>query len=218
VIKGLEDEGVYKYIFSFEESYGYLIGDYARDKDAVTASMLIAEMAAWYFGKGMTLFEAMGALYEKYGYFSEQTLNLMMPGLDGLDKMKKLMRSLRQSPPAEIAGTKVSRLRDYLSGEELETDSGRRQKMDLSGSDVLYFLLADDTRFIVRPSGTVNQPETRGRMVRGSGYTRPSSGSGGSSGTPRSSTTGSGSSSSGGSSKGGSSSSGGETRTAKPRP
>ena len=89
----------YNYIFAFEESYGYMMGDYVRDKDAVTASMMVAEMAAYYHKKGMTLLDAMYALYEKYGWFKEYTLNLVMPGLDGLQKMRDLMAELRQKSP-----------------------------------------------------------------------------------------------------------------------
>ena len=92
-----EAAGSYKYIFAFEESYGYMVGDYVRDKDAVTASVLVAEMAAYYHLKGMTLLDAMDALYEKYGWYKEKTLNLVMPGLDGLAKMKALMDDLRSN-------------------------------------------------------------------------------------------------------------------------
>ena len=100
----------------FEESYGYMFGEYVRDKDAVTASMLIAEMAAYYFEKGMTLAQAMTALYEKYGWYGEKTLNLVMPGLDGLEKMRALMAQTREKPFGDIAGTAVLRVRDYLDG------------------------------------------------------------------------------------------------------
>ena len=89
-----EKAGTYKYIFAYEESYGYMMGDYVRDKDAVTASMMVAEMAAHYLAKGMNLKQAMESLYEKYGYYEERTLNLVMPGLDGIEKMKNLMADL----------------------------------------------------------------------------------------------------------------------------
>ena len=111
-----EQEGSYQYIFAYEESYGYMMGDYVRDKDAVTASVLIAEMAAYYFGRGMTLADAIQEKYEEYGYFEEKTLNLVMPGLDGLERMAKLMDDLRREPFSEIAGTGVEQLRDYLDG------------------------------------------------------------------------------------------------------
>ncbi|MBR0039963.1 MAG: phospho-sugar mutase [Oscillospiraceae bacterium] len=146
--------GSYRYIFAFEESYGYMCGDYVRDKDAVTASLLVAEMAAHYYKKGMTLLDAMDALYEKYGFFREKTLNLVMPGLDGLQKMKALMASLRSEPPKEIAGTEVVRLRDYLDGSIYVSGVGKVGKTPFEGSNVLYFELADGSSFIIRPSGT----------------------------------------------------------------
>ena len=149
-----EAAGSYKYIFAFEESYGYMMGDYVRDKDAVTASMMVAEMAAHYHQKGMTLLDALNALYEKYGWYKEKTLNLVMPGLDGLQKMKELMSSLRQNPPAEIAGEEVIRLRDYQDGSIFVAGLGKVDKTPFAGSNVLYFELADGSSFIIRPSGT----------------------------------------------------------------
>ena len=149
-----EAAGTYKYIFAFEESYGYMVGDYVRDKDAVTASMLIAEMAAHYHAMGMTLLDAVDAMYKKYGYFKEKTLNLVMPGLDGLQKMADLMKSLREEPPKEIGGEKVARIRDYADGSIYVSGLGKVDKTPFWGSNVLYFELADGSNFIVRPSGT----------------------------------------------------------------
>ncbi len=149
-----EKTGSFSYILAYEESYGYMIGDYVRDKDAVTASMLIAEMAAFHFGNGMTLLQALDSLYEKYGYFAEKTLNLVMPGIDGLEDMRRLMSRLRENPPAEISGVKVLRERDYASGKIIVPGLGFVGKTHISGSNVLYFELDDDTSFIVRPSGT----------------------------------------------------------------
>ena len=147
-------DGSYQYLLAYEESYGYMMGDYVRDKDAVTASMMIAEMAAHYFAMGMTLADALESLYEKYGFFGEKTLNLVMPGLDGLEKMKKLMASLRAAPPKEIGGTVVLGMRDYQNGKISVADLGVVGKTEISGSNVLYFELEDGTAFIVRPSGT----------------------------------------------------------------
>ena len=144
----------YQYIFAYEESYGYMMGDYVRDKDAVTASMMVAEMAAYYFEKGMTLSDAMDSLYKKYGDFSEYTMNLVMPGLDGLEKMKKLMDTLRERPLAEIAGTTVLRVRDYLDGSISVAELGKVGETAIRGSNVMYFELEDGTSFIIRPSGT----------------------------------------------------------------
>jgi len=153
-IASWEEAKSYKCIFAFEESYGYLMGDYVRDKDAVTASMVVAEMAAHYHKKGMTLMDAMNALYEEYGYFKEKTLNLVMPGLDGLQKMKKLMDDLRANPPKEIGGQEVLRVRDYKDGSIWVAGLGKVGTTPFGGSNVLYFELADGSNFIVRPSGT----------------------------------------------------------------
>ncbi|MGI6013720.1 MAG: phospho-sugar mutase [Oscillospiraceae bacterium] len=149
-----EKEGSYQYILAYEESYGYMMGDYVRDKDAVTASMMIAEMAAHYFEKSMTLRDAMDSLYERYGHFAEKTLNLVMPGIDGLEKMQKLMDDLRENPPAEIGGTAVLKQRDYLNGTLSVAGLGKVGETEIAGSNVLYFELTDGSSFIVRPSGT----------------------------------------------------------------
>ena len=149
-----EKAGSYKYIFAYEESYGYMMGDYVRDKDAVTASMMVAEMAAYYHDKGMNLSQAMESLYEKYGRYAEKTLNLVMPGLDGIVKMKDLMAELRSNPPKQIAGVEVFRLRDYSDGSIKVPELGVMGQTPIKGSNVLYFELADGTSFIVRPSGT----------------------------------------------------------------
>ena len=149
-----EAAGSYQYIFAYEESYGYMVGDYVRDKDAVTASMMVAEMAAAYSLKGMTLLDAMNALYEKYGWFAEKTVNLVMPGLEGMAKMKAIMDDFRSNPPEEIAGEPVLRLRDYLDGSIDVKGLGKVDRTPFFGSNVLYFELADGSSFIVRPSGT----------------------------------------------------------------
>ena len=140
-------------IMSFEESYGYMIGHYVRDKDAVTASMLIAEMAAWYATQGKTLFDALQDLFKKYGWYGEKTLNLVMPGVDGVEKMAKLMADLRANPPKEIAGVKVVAYRDYKPGVETDAATGKTTEMELKGSNVLRYHTEDGTAVIVRPSG-----------------------------------------------------------------
>lgn len=149
-----EKTGAHEYIMAYEESYGYMVGDYVRDKDAVTASMMIAEMAAYYYEKGMTLKDAMDSLYERYGWHGERTLNLVMPGVDGLERMKLLMDTLRSAPPAEVGGEPVLRVRDYLTGKVTVAGLGVVGETDMSGSNVLYFELTDGSSFIVRPSGT----------------------------------------------------------------
>ena len=150
----LEAAGEGHVIMSYEESYGYMLGDYVRDKDAVTASLLITEMAAWYAAKGMTLYDALQALYKKYGWYGEKTHNLVMPGLDGLEKMAALMKRLRTAPPANIAGVDVVVRKDYQDGAAVDCATGKVGKMELSGSNVLRFELADGTTILVRPSGT----------------------------------------------------------------
>ena len=150
----LEAAGEGHVIMSYEESYGYMLGDYVRDKDAVTASLLITEMAAWYAAKGMTLYDALQALYKKYGWYGEKTHNLVMPGLDGLEKMAQLMRDLRADPPAAIAGVEVLRRKDYTDGSVIDCRTGEKSAMELSGSNVLRYELADGTTILVRPSGT----------------------------------------------------------------
>lgn len=150
----LESAGKNTVIFSYEESYGYMIGHYVRDKDAVTASLLLTEMAAWYHAQGMTLFDALRSLYEKYGWYGEKTHNLVMPGLDGLEKMAALMQSLRAQPPVEIGGVKVAQYKDYSDGTVRDAATGAVTPMPLSGSNVLRFELTDGTHIVVRPSGT----------------------------------------------------------------
>ena len=150
----LEGSGEGNVIMSYEESYGYMLGDYVRDKDAVTAAVAMTEMAAYYAGKGMTLYDALQALYEKYGNYGERTLNLVMPGLDGLKKMADLMANLRTDPPREIGGETVKTWKDYKDGSVVDAATGEKTTMELSGSNVLRYELADGTSVIVRPSGT----------------------------------------------------------------
>ena len=142
------------FLLGFEESYGYLKGTYARDKDAVVASMLICEMAAFYAAKGMTLSDALESLYERYGYYREHTVNVMMYGLDGAERMKEIMYKLRSTPPTEIAGVKVTHIRDYLAGTVTETATGRVEGTGLPSSDVMYYSLEGGDVIVVRPSGT----------------------------------------------------------------
>ena len=150
----LEASGEGKVIFAYEESYGYMMGDYVRDKDAVTASLILTEMAAWYADQGMTLYDALQALYKKYGFYAEKTINLVMPGLDGLKKMAALMAVLRAQPPVEIAGVAVREQKDYQDGSVVCVATGEKTTMELSNSNVLRYEMADGTSLIVRPSGT----------------------------------------------------------------
>lgn len=154
VIKKYEATGHDTYIFGFEESYGYLKGTYARDKDAVVASMLLAEMAAYYKDKNMTLRDALDALYEEYGSYGEGVANIYMEGLDGLEKMKALMDRLRNNPPKELAGHRVIERRDYLNDTVLDVDTGKITSTGLPTSNVLYYRTDAGDSIIIRPSGT----------------------------------------------------------------
>ncbi len=154
VIKKLEVTGHDNYVLGFEESYGYLKGTYARDKDAVVATMLIAEMAAYYRGKGMTLSDALDKLYERYGYYMEASKSIYMDGLDGVERMKELMDLLRNEPPTEICGYEVVEFRDYLSDTVKKKGSDKTESTGLPSSNVLYFILDNGDRLVIRPSGT----------------------------------------------------------------
>lgn len=146
-----------RYLFGFEESYGYLSGSHVRDKDAVNAVMLACECAAWYAGQGMTLLDAMNALYEKFGFYRNGLLSKAFEGQDGMAAMDGLMKSLRTAPPAEIAGWKVAGMVDYLN-----------DNTGLIPSDVLEFRLEEAGKVIVRPSGT--EPKLKVYLsVRGTG-------------------------------------------------
>lgn len=153
-IRELEQTGEATFIFAFEESYGYLAGTYARDKDAVVASMLISEAAAFYKCKGMTLYKALQSLFEKYGFFSEKTINIKMDGYDALERMKKLMEKLRSELPSEIGGVSVVASRDYLKGIRTLHSTGEKTPTGQSKSNVLFYEMADGSSIIVRPSGT----------------------------------------------------------------
>ena len=155
VIKNNEAEGnTDGFILGFEESYGYLLGSYARDKDAVEASMMILEMTAYYSKRGMTLSDALLALYAKYGNYRESVIDIYMEGLDGIAKRKRVMDSLRNNPPVEIGGVRVAKVGDYKCGYTLITASGEREEITQPTSDVLYYTLDNEDKIIVRPSGT----------------------------------------------------------------
>lgn len=141
-----------RYIFGFEESYGYLSGGYVRDKDAVDASMLICQMAYAYKQKGMTLVDAMNALYQKYGYFKNSLMNFGFEGEDGMNKMNSIMDTLRKNAPAEVAGFKVTGWSDYKTSKRSE--DGSMSDIDLPKSNVLEYRLENGSKLIVRPSGT----------------------------------------------------------------
>lgn len=153
-IKEFEQTGDYQYVFGFEESYGCLSGTYARDKDAVVASLLICEMAAYYKSKGMSLYDGLMELYDTYGVYKEIIHSITLKGIEGIENMKKIMDTLRKDAPSEIAGVKVTETRDYLEDKIVDVATGKVSPTNLPKSNVLYFTLADDTWFCVRPSGT----------------------------------------------------------------
>lgn len=153
-IKEFEQTGDYQYVFGFEESYGCLSGTYARDKDAVVASLLICEMAAYYKSRGMSLYDGLMELYDKYGVYKEIIHSITLKGIEGIENMKKIMDTLRKDAPSEIAGVKVTETRDYLEDKIVNVATGKVSPTNLPKSNVLYFTLADDTWFCVRPSGT----------------------------------------------------------------
>ena len=154
-IKEFEESGNSKqYIFGFEESYGYLAGTYARDKDAVVASMLIAEMAAWYKSRNMSLYEGMQELYKKYGVYIEYLKSITLEGKQGTEKIQAIMEKLRKDTPTEINGVRIIALRDYNVGKRFDFIDNTERDIDLPKSNVLYFELEDQSWFVVRPSGT----------------------------------------------------------------
>lgn len=154
-IAQFEETGSNVYELGYEESYGYLPGTYARDKDAVGTVMLIAEMAASYQAKGMTLYDALMALYEKYGYYEDKTVSVVMPGKDGMQKMADMMAHVRSDMPSELGGVAIKTRQDFLSGKQVNADGSVEPIKDIPSSDVLKFMLADDKTFVaIRPSGT----------------------------------------------------------------
>ena len=153
-IKESEETGIGTYIFGFEESYGYLKGTYARDKDAVVATMLIAEMALYYQENGTSIFEQMDNIYKKYGYYKEEVVSVTLEGIEGLAKIKSTMDRLRENPPEMVAGKKVIAVRDYLTSERVDKLTGEKSEILLPKSNVIYLELEDQNNFIIRPSGT----------------------------------------------------------------
>ena len=155
VIKNYEQAGAdAAYLFGFEESYGYLKGTYARDKDAVVATMLICEMTAFYHAKGMTLFDALNGLYEKYGYYLEANQELYMEGIDGKEKMAALMDTLRNNAPESIANYKIVQISDYLKSTILNKITNEVSDTNLPSSNVISFKMENGDVIVARPSGT----------------------------------------------------------------
>lgn len=154
VIKNHEKSGVGTFLFGFEESYGYLKGTYARDKDAVVASMLICEMTAYYYSKDMTLCDALDSLFEKYGFCREANVEIYMEGVDGPAKMAALLDSYRANTPVSLGGVAVSTFGDYQAEIFIDMASGEKSSTGLPKSNMLCFKLENGDVVIVRPSGT----------------------------------------------------------------
>lgn len=143
-----------RFVFGFEESYGYLAGSYVRDKDAVVASMLICEMAAYYKKQGKTLAQVIDAMYEEYGYYKNTTLSFSFDGAAGMQKMADIMASLRANSPAEVSGMKVVKFSDFKESVEKDLVAGTEKVIELPKSNVLAYYLEGNNAAIVRPSGT----------------------------------------------------------------
>ncbi|WP_432662643.1 phospho-sugar mutase [Wukongibacter baidiensis] len=153
-IKEFEEAGDKNFIIGYEESYGYLVGTDVRDKDAVVSSLLIAEMAAYYKSKNMTLLDGLEDLYKKHGYYKEVLKSIVLKGKEGLEKIGRIMESLRNNSPLKISDIKVDIVRDYLNGRAKMVSASMEKELDLPKSNVLHFTLEDGSWFAVRPSGT----------------------------------------------------------------
>ncbi|MDQ0199249.1 phospho-sugar mutase [Neobacillus ginsengisoli] len=151
-INDFERTGDHAFLFGYEESYGYLIGDFVRDKDAVQSAVFAAEVAAFYKAKGMTLYEGLLAIFEKYGFYQETLQSITLKGKDGAEQIARLMDTIRSERLSEVAGKEVTSIEDYLISKKYENDS--ESQIDLPRSNVLKYHLADGSWFCLRPSGT----------------------------------------------------------------
>ncbi len=153
-IKEFESSNEYTYEFGYEESYGCLVGTHSRDKDAIVAVMLLCEAAAYYKKQGLTLWDQMVKMYEKYGFYKEDTISVTLEGIDGAEKINTIIASLRSEPPKRFANYKVEKIRDYKVSKIIDINTGKEEKIDLPTSNVLYYELNNDAWICVRPSGT----------------------------------------------------------------
>lgn len=155
VIKKKEDNHeAGNFLFGYEESYGYLSGTYARDKDAVAAALLICELAAYFKDNGMSFAEALENIFKTYGYYNEKTISVVMEGKDGMEKMQTIMEQIAQNPPKELAGKKILAMRDYNTERRTDFSTGETSPLTIGKSSVLYFEMDDGGFFVIRPSGT----------------------------------------------------------------
>ena len=167
-IKWFEEQNTYEYMFGFEESYGCLVGTHARDKDAIVAVLMLCEAAAYYKKQGLTLWDQMLNIYEKYGYFKETLVSLERKGVEGIAEIKAMLDNLRANPPKEIGGYKVLASRDYLEDKIVYTD-GKITDTGLPKSNVIYYDLEDNAWCCARPSGT--EPKIKFYMgVKGTSF------------------------------------------------
>ena len=153
-IEEFEQTGSNTFVLGFEESYGYLSGGFVRDKDAVIASVLIAEMALYYKTQGKNLAQALHDLFEKYGFYKEALVSIQMEGKDGQEKIAEMITALRNNPPSEVAGVAMNVAEDYKLSTRVNKVAGTTETINLPKSNVLKFILADDSWFVIRPSGT----------------------------------------------------------------
>ena len=153
IIRGFEKDNSYKCLFSYEESYGCIIGTHARDKDGIVAVMTICEAVAYYKMQGLTLWDEMQEMYKKYGYYQERQISITLKGIDGAEQIKKIMENIRNNPPKEIAKLKVKAFGDY-NKQEIIFEDGSKTNTGLPKSNVLYFDLEKNSWICVRPSGT----------------------------------------------------------------
>ncbi len=153
-IKEFESTNEYTYLFGFEESYGYLSGTHARDKDAVVATLLFCEMVAYYESKGKSIYEVLMSLYETYGYYQEEVKSITLKGLDGVEKIQNIMKEFRENTPADFAGKKVTVAKDYKKQIFVDMATKAEEKSPLPVSDVLAYTLENGEWLCIRPSGT----------------------------------------------------------------
>ena len=153
IIRGFEEDNTYQCLFSYEESYGCIIGTHARDKDGIVAVMTVCEAVAYYKKQGLTLWDQMNKMYEKYGYYKEKQMSITLKGIEGAEEIKKMMENMRNNPAKEIAGLKVKSFGDY-SKQEITDENGNKKPTGLDKSNVLYFDLEKNAWVCVRPSGT----------------------------------------------------------------
>jgi phosphoglucomutase len=153
-IKSFEENDSYKCIMGYEESYGCLVGDHARDKDGIIAVMLLCEAAAFYKNQGLTLWDQMLRMYDKYGYYKEENIQVTLEGVDGATKIKEMMENLRRNTISKIGGYKVCRIKDYSNGQIRDLVKNETYSEDLPKSNVMYYELEDDAWIAARPSGT----------------------------------------------------------------